>query len=113
MMDDILTLFIGFRLNLFYFFPPHIFSVWNAGVCLAHYIDSHKDLVEDKYVLELGAGAGLPSFSCILNGVKHVVITDYPEENLISNIQSNVNGILSSMENLSKDSKNKATVLVF
>lgn len=41
--------------------------LWNAGIALARYIeDNISDEIEGKRVLELGAGAGLPSLVCSL-----------------------------------------------
>jgi nicotinamide N-methyltransferase len=41
-------------------------------------------------VLELGAGAGLPSLVCALNGAARVVVTDYPDAELIDNLRYNI-----------------------
>jgi nicotinamide N-methyltransferase len=41
-------------------------------------------------VLELGAGAGLPSLVCALNGASRVVVTDYPDADLIDNLRYNI-----------------------
>lgn len=41
-------------------------------------------------MLELGAGAGLPSLVCALNGAKQVVVTDYPDADLIENLRYNI-----------------------
>jgi nicotinamide N-methyltransferase len=41
-------------------------------------------------VLELGAGAGLPSLICAARGARQVVVTDYPDTNLIQNLQYNI-----------------------
>jgi len=41
-------------------------------------------------VLELGAGAGLPSLVCALKGARRVVVTDYPDPDLIENLHVNV-----------------------
>ena len=38
----------------------------------------------------MGAGAGLPSLIASLRGAKRVIVTDYPDEDLISNIQYNI-----------------------
>ena len=40
-------------------------------------------------MLELGAGSGLPSLVAAWHRAACVVITDYPDENLISNISEN------------------------
>ena len=47
-------------------------------------------MVKGKTVLELGAGAGLPSLVCALNGAKRVVVTDYPDAELIDNLRYNI-----------------------
>lgn len=41
-------------------------------------------------MLELGAGAGLPSLICAARGARQVVVTDYPDTNLIQNLQYNI-----------------------
>jgi nicotinamide N-methyltransferase len=41
-------------------------------------------------VLELGAGSGLPSLVCAINGAKQVVVTDYPDADLVENLRYNV-----------------------
>ncbi|KAK3672462.1 Protein N-terminal and lysine N-methyltransferase efm7 [Recurvomyces mirabilis] len=65
--------------------------LWNAGRTIADYIEANKDdLIKDKSVLELGAGAGLPSIVAALNGAKIVVVTDYPDADLIENLEWNV-----------------------
>lgn len=47
-------------------------------------------LVCQKNVLELGAGAGLPSLTCAILGARTVVVTDYPDPDLISNLKYNI-----------------------
>lgn len=64
--------------------------LWNAGIYTADYLDKHaQTLVTGKKVLELGAAAALPSLVCAVNGAKEVVSTDYPDPDLVSNIQYN------------------------
>lgn len=41
-------------------------------------------------MLEFGAGAGLPSLVCCLKGARTTVVTDYPDADLIENLQYNV-----------------------
>lgn len=43
-----------------------------------------------KSVLELGAGSGLPSLVCALNGAVPVVVTDYPDPELVDNLRYNI-----------------------
>jgi len=65
--------------------------LWNAGQIIAKYIeDDAVHLVANKTVLELGAGAGLPSFICALHGAKKIVVTDYPDTDLIENLRYNI-----------------------
>ena len=47
-------------------------------------------LIHSKSVLELGAGAGVPSLVAAILGAQHVVVTDYPDVDLVENIQWNV-----------------------
>ncbi|ODQ66297.1 putative nicotinamide N-methyltransferase [Nadsonia fulvescens var. elongata DSM 6958] len=69
--------------------------LWNAGRKTASYLDEHAaELVQGKTVLELGAAAAVPSFVCASVGqAKRVVVTDYPDVDLISNIQYNIDHI--------------------
>lgn len=65
--------------------------LWNAGRTISDYLEEHADkLVKDRTVLELGAGAGLPSLVCALNGAAQTVVTDYPDAELVENLQYNV-----------------------
>ncbi|KAK5099594.1 Protein N-terminal and lysine N-methyltransferase efm7 [Exophiala xenobiotica] len=65
--------------------------LWNAGQVIAKYIeDNAVDVAADRTVLELGAGAGLPSLICALHGAKKVVLTDYPDTDLIENLRYNI-----------------------
>lgn len=65
--------------------------LWNAGKYTAQYLDKHAErLVTSKKVLELGAAAGLPSLISAVNNALRVVSTDYPDPDLLSHIQYNV-----------------------
>jgi nicotinamide N-methyltransferase len=64
--------------------------LWNAGRIIATYLETHVSLIKLKTVLELGAGAGLPSLVCAILGAKQVVVTDYPDPELIENIRYNI-----------------------
>lgn len=41
-------------------------------------------------MLELGAGGGLPSLVCAMTGASKVVVTDYPDADLIENLRYNI-----------------------
>ncbi|CAG8655914.1 4838_t:CDS:2, partial [Paraglomus occultum] len=76
--------------------------LWNAAKCLSWYLDEHKELVRGNNVLELGAGAALPSFVAMLNGAEKVVITDYPDNILMQNIEYNLSNIFSNSQEREK-----------
>jgi nicotinamide N-methyltransferase len=70
---------------------PQGHHLWNAGRTTSSYLESHaKTLVIGRTVLELGAGAGLPSLVCALNDASRVVVTDYPDAELIDNLWYNI-----------------------
>ncbi|KAJ3416861.1 nicotinamide n-methyltransferase [Chytridiales sp. JEL 0842] len=64
--------------------------VWNAGIVMARYLDKNKHLVKGKRVLELGAAASIPSMISVINGAEKVVITDWPEPQLMNRIKKNL-----------------------
>lgn len=64
--------------------------LWNAGIYAARHLDENIDLVKGKTVLELGAAGALPSIICGLIGASKVVVTDYPDADLLQNLQYNV-----------------------
>ena len=64
---------------------------WNASFVMADFICAHADmLARGKSVLELGAAAGLPSIVAHWAEADHMVATDYPDPDLLSNLRSNV-----------------------
>lgn len=64
--------------------------LWNAAKCFADFLDDRaSEFCHKKRVLELGAGGGLPSIISALNGAKQVIITDYPDPELVENIRMN------------------------
>jgi nicotinamide N-methyltransferase len=66
--------------------------LWNAGRLISTYLENNPSLITSKTVLELGAGAGLPSLVCGVLGAKKVVVTDYPDPDLVSNLWKNIEG---------------------
>ena len=54
--------------------------------------ESDPSLVKDRTVLELGAGAGLPSIVAATLGARRVVLTDYPDPDLVETMWRNVRG---------------------
>lgn len=65
--------------------------LWQGGRVLADYLEDHADtLIQGRTVFELGAGGGLPSLVCAIRGAKQVVVTDYPDAELVHNLDYNV-----------------------
>ena len=70
-------------------------DIWPGCVALSDFFCDHPVLVKGKSVLELGAGAALPSLVSSALKAEKVVITDYPADNVIENIDYliEVNGL--------------------
>ncbi|WVQ79798.1 hypothetical protein IAT38_001898 [Cryptococcus sp. DSM 104549] len=64
--------------------------LWNTARTLSTYLLRNPAFTHSRRVLELGAGAGLPSIVCTLAGSEKVVVTDYPDEGLLENLRYNV-----------------------
>ncbi|KAL8708654.1 MAG: hypothetical protein Q9220_006479 [cf. Caloplaca sp. 1 TL-2023] len=65
--------------------------LWNGAQVVTDYLHEHaQSLVKGKSILELGAGAGLPSLAAAIWGAKNVVVTDYPDEDLVENMRVNI-----------------------
>ena len=83
---------------------------WNAARAFATYLDQNSLLYRHQSVLELGAGGGLPGIVTAKNGARkvisygydqhvqdaltlvtlQVVLTDYPDAELLENLRYNV-----------------------
>jgi EEF1A N-terminal glycine/lysine methyltransferase len=56
----------------------------------AEYLESRADeRVRGKDILEIGAAAGVPSIVCAIKGARTVVMTDYPDPDLVENMRQN------------------------
>eukprot|EP00946_MAST-07B_sp_MAST-7B-sp1_P000761 g761.t1 len=66
--------------------------VWESSIKMADLIAEGVIDCRDKCVLEVGAGAGLPSIVSAYTGAKLVVATDYPEVTVIDALRDNVLG---------------------
>ncbi|EER24669.1 nicotinamide n-methyltransferase [Coccidioides posadasii str. Silveira] len=70
--------------------PLYGYLLWNAGRIVSDYLETHAESwIQGKTMFELGAGAGLPSLVCAIKGAKTVVVTDYPDLDLIANLRYN------------------------
>lgn len=66
--------------------------LWNGGRLISTYLENSPSLIAGKTVLELGAGAGLPSLVSAVLGARKVVVTDYPDPDLVANLWLNIEG---------------------
>ncbi|KXJ89775.1 nicotinamide N-methyltransferase [Microdochium bolleyi] len=66
--------------------------VWNGSRVLSDYFETHLDEIRGRTSLELGAGAGLASISAAILGARKVVMTDFPDADLIVNMKKNILG---------------------
>ncbi|TRM57951.1 putative methyltransferase-domain-containing protein [Schizophyllum amplum] len=68
----------------------HASSIWMSAVYLADHIDEIS-LPPDATVLELGAGAGLPSIVlAALHPQASITISDYPDQQVLAAIHENI-----------------------
>ena len=58
---------------------------------MAEHCTRHPDIIRGKAVIELGAGAGLPSLVAAAIGAASVVVTDFPAPSLLEAVRLNVN----------------------
>lgn len=71
--------------------PTQGHHLWNGSQVLSTYLQQHAPkLAHGKTTLELGAGAGLPSLVAAILGARKVVVTDYPDAELIDNLARNI-----------------------
>ncbi|KAL8926359.1 MAG: hypothetical protein Q9172_001810 [Xanthocarpia lactea] len=79
------------RLRLVGHSPLWGHHLWNGAQVVTDYLYDHAlDLVQGRNILELGAGAGLPSIAAAIWGAKQVLVTDYPDEDLVENMRMNI-----------------------
>ena len=77
--------------------------LWNAAQVITAFIEDRADqLIRGRTILELGAGADLPSLACNIYGASKVVVTDYPDADLVANLRYNIEhcGLLQNKENI-------------
>ncbi|OAQ73818.1 phytanoyl-CoA dioxygenase [Pochonia chlamydosporia 170] len=70
--------------------PTEAHHLWNGAKFISDYFEEDPSRVEGKSVLELGAAAGLPSLVAGILGAKKVVMTDFPDPDLVANMQKNI-----------------------
>lgn len=67
---------------------------------MAEYLDENNHLIKDKNILELGSGSGLPSIITSLNQAKMIIATDYPDPEVLNNIQFNIKENIKNHQNI-------------
>lgn len=72
--------------------PLEAHHLWNGSRVVASHFEAHPSLVAGKTVFELGAGAGLPSIVAGMLGAKKVVVTDFPDPDVVGCLRGNVEG---------------------
>ncbi|KAL2130659.1 hypothetical protein VTI74DRAFT_6122 [Chaetomium olivicolor] len=72
--------------------PLEAHHLWNGARVVAAHFETQPSLVRNRTVLELGAGAGLPSIVAAALGARKVVVTDFPDPDLVENMWRNVRG---------------------
>ncbi|KZV99454.1 hypothetical protein EXIGLDRAFT_640417 [Exidia glandulosa HHB12029] len=68
-------------------------QLFSPGLFLAEHIELRKIVLSGLSVLELGAGAGLPSILAshpTIGGARLVVASDYPDPLILNNLQENI-----------------------
>ncbi|SPO05023.1 probable Putative nicotinamide N-methyltransferase [Cephalotrichum gorgonifer] len=73
--------------------PLEAHHLWNGSRVVSELFEREPERVRGKTVLELGAGAGLPSLVCGALEAERVVLTDFPDADLVEVMQKNVDGL--------------------
>ncbi|CDR88060.1 related to NNT1-putative nicotinamide N-methyltransferase [Sporisorium scitamineum] len=95
--------------------PPasihHIFAhrQWRAGMLMSDALLSAAFPVDNRTILELGAGTGLPSITAALIGTASVVVaSDYDEPQLVKELRDNVKR---NLQRVSEEQRRKCKVV--
>jgi predicted nicotinamide N-methyase len=67
---------------------PYWAKVWPSAIALHNVLKAHPHLIQNKHVLEIGAGIGLPSL-LIADITKSITISDYDSE-AVELLQKNI-----------------------
>ncbi|KAF9876093.1 nicotinamide N-methyltransferase [Colletotrichum karsti] len=77
-------------LHLVGYSPTEAHHLWNGSRVVSDYFEAEPSRVKGKTMLELGAGAGLPSLTAGILGAEKVVVTDFPDVDIVQTMQKNV-----------------------
>lgn len=79
-------------LHLVGYSPTEAHHLWNGARVAAQYFEADPaGTVRGRNVLELGAGAGLPSLVAAALGASRVVMTDFPDADILATMEKNIN----------------------
>ncbi|KUI53540.1 Protein N-methyltransferase nnt1 [Cytospora mali] len=78
------------NLHLVGYSPTEAHHLWNGSRVISDYFESNPSEVKDRTVLELGAGAGLPSIMAAVLGARKVVMTDFPDADIVATMWKNI-----------------------
>lgn len=78
-------------LHLVGYSPTEAHHLWNGSRVAAQYFEADPaGTVRGRTVLELGAGAGLPSLVAAALGARRVVMTDFPDADILATMEKNI-----------------------
>ncbi|KAK2005041.1 nicotinamide N-methyltransferase [Colletotrichum falcatum] len=77
-------------LHLVGYSPTEAHHLWNGSRVVSDYLEADPGRVRGRTVLELGAGAGLPSLTAGILGARRVVVSDFPDVDIVQTMQKNV-----------------------
>lgn len=78
------------NLHLVGYSPTEAHHLWNGSRVISEYFEANPSEVKGRTVLELGAGAGLPSIMAAVLGARRVVMTDFPDADIVANMWKNI-----------------------
>ncbi len=68
---------------------PYWAKVWASAHAMTQFLQEEPTWIQNKIVLEIGAGVGIPSF-CIASLTKKIIISDYAPD-AVALLQKNIN----------------------
>ena len=72
-------------------------TVWRGGERLVELLQSKRELVAGKRIVELGSGTGIAGLACAALGASRIVLTDLPENLALLRRNATRNGWVQSL----------------
>lgn len=79
-------------LHLVGFSPTEAHHLWNGARVISDWFEANPAAVRGRTVLELGAGAALPGIVAAVLGATRVLVTDFPDADILEAMWKNVDG---------------------